>query len=98
MVDMSFEWDESKDLANQKKHGVSFQRAIRAFDDPLRATFVERIEGGEARWQTFGMVEGIVLLMVAHTITDLDKLEIVRVISARSATKLERWRYENENG
>lgn len=99
MTEAIFEWDEAKSLANQSKHGFSFDRAIRAFGDPLRTSFVERIENGEVRWQTFGVVDQIVLLMVAHTITDgPDGVETVRVISARRANNHERWRYENENG
>jgi uncharacterized protein len=96
---MTFEWDDAKDFANQKKHGVSFQRAARVFLDPLRVTKVERIEQDETRWQTFGVIEGIVLLMVAHTWLDIDsEVEIVRLISARRATRRERRIYENEDG
>ena len=99
MSGMIFEWNEAKDIANQRKHGISFDRAIRTFDDPLRVTVVERIENGEVRWQIFGIVDQIVVLMVAHTITDAaEDLETIRLISARRANKQERWRYENENG
>jgi uncharacterized protein len=60
---------------------------------------VDRIEEAEVRWQTFGIVEGLLTLMVAHTIwDDTDDVERVRIISARRATKQERWIYENENG
>jgi uncharacterized DUF497 family protein len=93
---MQFVWDEAKNLANQRKHGLSFERAILAFHDPLRVTIMERIEGGEMRWQTFGIVDGTLLLMVAHTITDAEEIETIRVISARRATKSERWQYEHE--
>jgi uncharacterized protein len=99
MGGMIFEWDEAKDLANQRKHGVSFSRASRAFDDPLRVTLADRVEGGEMRWQTFGMIEDLLLVMVAHTIWDLTlDVETVRIISARRATKRERWNHENGNG
>ena len=40
---------------------------MRAFADPFALTEQDRIEGGEARWQTLGMVEGRVPLLVAHT-------------------------------
>ncbi len=57
---------------------------------------------GEERWQSIGMVAGILLLLVAHTIdVDLDTegeaVEVFRIISARPATKAERVRYESEN-
>jgi uncharacterized protein len=94
-----FEWDEAKDLVNQRKHGISFRRASRVFSDPLRVSKVDRIEGGEIRWQTFGVIEGVLLLMVAHTIWDANlDVETVRIISARRATRQERWIYENEDG
>jgi uncharacterized protein len=94
-----FEWDEAKDLANQKKHDLSFLRASHVFDDPLRVSKVDRIEEGEVRWQTFGMIEGLLTLMVAYTIWDaVSGGERVRIISVRRATKQERWIYENENG
>ncbi|WP_373683754.1 BrnT family toxin [Mycobacterium sp. KBS0706] len=54
----------------------------------------------EQRWQTLGMVEGRVLLLVAHTIRDEDEdgrpIEIIRIISARAADRKERRRYEQE--
>ena len=55
---------------------------------------LERIEGGEERWQTLGMVCSCLLLLVAHTTieTDVegDTVEIVRIISARKADAKER--------
>jgi uncharacterized protein len=99
MGGMIFEWDETKDIANQRKHGLSFQRASRMFADPLRVSKVERIEGGEVRWQTFGVIEDILLVMVAHVVWDSDLgAETIRIISARRATKQERRIYENEDG
>lgn len=44
-----FEWDEPKARANLGKHGVSFNLARRAFDDPLAVTEQDRIEGNELR-------------------------------------------------
>ena len=54
----------------------------------------DRIEGGELRWQTFGLVEGIVLLLVAHTVRSEEQDEIIRIISARRAVRKERKRYD----
>ena len=47
-----FEWDEAKNLANQRKHGVSFEDASEIFRDPLFVSLKDRIEDGEQRWQT----------------------------------------------
>jgi uncharacterized protein len=97
MLETRYEWDEAKNRSNQKKHGVSFEEGILAFRDPLRVTIDERVEDGELRWQTFGMVRGSLLLMVAHRLSD-DWESVVRIISVRKATKSERRIYENENG
>ncbi|HQT62746.1 BrnT family toxin [Acidiphilium sp.] len=97
-----FEWDENKNRANVRKHGVSFEDASQVFSDPLHLTVHDRIEGGEQRWQTFGLAGGFVLMMVAHTTTEEDAegkiVEIIRIISARRATRKERQHYENEDG
>jgi uncharacterized protein len=96
-----FEWDEAKNLINQHKHGVSFEEASQVFRDPLYVSAKERIEDGEERWQSFGIVDGLLLLMVAHTVREEDGddiVEVIRIITAREATAKERRRYEDENG
>ena len=55
------------------------------------------IEYGEERWQTIGVVEGVVMLLVAHTVREQDDVEVIRIISARRANHKERRRYEEEN-
>jgi uncharacterized DUF497 family protein len=96
---LRFEWDEAKSLANQHKHGVSFEEAALVFRDPLQVSIQDRIDKGEVRWQTFGVVGGIMLLLVAHTFQEDDSPEaVVRIISARQANRKERRFYENENG
>jgi uncharacterized DUF497 family protein len=96
-----FEWDEAKNLSNQRKHGVSFQKASGVFLDPFYVTVQERIEDGEPRWQTLGVVGDVLLLTVAHTVREKSddgaEVEIIRIISARRATRKERRRYEDEN-
>ena len=65
------------------------------FDDPLHVSRQDRVEQGEPRWETIGMVGGVVLLLVAHTWYEGDNdEEHIRIISARWATKLERKVYE----
>ncbi|CCD29643.1 Conserved hypothetical protein DUF497 [Candidatus Glomeribacter gigasporarum BEG34] len=93
-----FEWDEAKSQSNQRKHGVSFEEACQVFRDPLHVSVQDRIEGSEQRWQTLGLVQDRPLLLVAHTLRDQEGTEIVRIISARKATPIERRRYEQENG
>ncbi|MBF1882389.1 BrnT family toxin, partial [Acinetobacter baumannii] len=55
----------------------------------------DRHTNGEERWQTIGMVKGVLMLLVAHTIIDDDDCEIIRIISARQVTKAERNQYEH---
>ncbi len=106
MSGIRFEWDEAKNLANQRKHGVSFRQASQVFRDPMRVLLTDRISDGEQRWHTLGFVGeaagGIILLLVVHTIREeLESgafVEVVRIISARKATPKERRAYEDENG
>lgn len=93
-MDIRFEWDPAKALSNRVKHGVSFETAVRVFADPLALSVADRVEGGEQRWQTIGLVEGWLLLLVAHSWCDDDGLEVVRIISARRVTAAERRRYD----
>ncbi len=99
MVKLRFEWDEAKNLANQRKHGIRFEQAIEVFKDPLYVSVVERIDNGEERWQTFGLVGTLLLVMVAHTVAEEQKdgtlLETIRVVSARYADNHERRIYED---
>ena len=101
MEHVRFEWDETKNLSNRRKHGVSFEEACQVFLDPLYVSVQDRIEGGESRWQTLGLVEGVLLLTVAHTVReeleDGALVDVIRIISARHATRKERRRYEDEN-
>ncbi len=100
-TNLRFEWDEAKNRANQRKHGVSFEEAVHVFHDPLQVSMQDRIEGGEQRWQTFGLVSDVVLLMVAHAVHEDDEnghaIEVIRIISARRADRMERQRYEEQN-
>jgi len=92
-----FEWNQAKNLSNQRKHEVSFEEAAQVFLNPLYLSWKERVQDGEQRWQTCGPVEGQSLLIVAHTIVeefeDGREIEVVRIISARRAEAKERRRY-----
>ena len=95
-MNISFEWDEDKAQANLKKHHVSFDIAARVFLDPLALACQDRIENGEYRWQTLGMVDGCLLLLVAHTVRQDEDGEVIRIISARKAGKKEQRHYEKK--
>lgn len=96
---MRFVWDPAKAKSNLRKHGVEFEDAADAFADPFAISKSDRIVDGELRWQTLGMERGL-LLLVAHTLYEIEQVgsvvEIVRIISARIATRAERQRYEQE--
>ena len=93
-ADIRFEWDPAKRGSNLRKHGISFETAVRVFSDPMHVSDQDRIENGEMRWQTLGYVDGVMLLLVVHTWTDNDGVEVIRIISARQAERHERRRYE----
>jgi len=101
VTEIRFEWDEAKNLSNQRKHGVSFEEASQVFWDPLFVSVKDCVEGDEQHWRTYGEVEGRLLMMVAHTVREEDEAgnlrEVIRIISARFATRKERQRYEDEN-
>jgi len=88
-----FEWDRVKAAANLAKHGVNFEQAREAFDDPFAIDFVDdREDYGEHRLILVGMVESR-LLVVVHTL----RRDKVRIISAREAQPNERRQYHEEN-
>lgn len=88
---MRFEWNPAKARANLRKHGVSFEEACSVFYDPLAATGVDPDHSeGENRFVTFGVSSRHRLLVVAHT----EHGDVIRIISARIATRSERHIYE----
>ena len=87
---MYFVWDERKNRANQRKHGISFETAILVFRDALHLSTQDREVEGELRWQTLGMVRETQVLLVAHTVLEVGNEEVIRIISARKATARER--------
>ena len=94
---IQFEWNETKNRANQLKHGVSFETATLVFDDPFALMHQDRVVDGEYRWQAIGRIADQVVLVIAHTVHESDEgNEMIRVISARKALKIERKRYEEQ--
>ena len=97
-MSIQFEWSEAKNQSNQRKHGIDFDTASFVFDDPNAWSQQDRIENGEMRWQTIGLVGGCLVLLVAHTVRE-DKEgehEVIRIISARRADPKERKSYESK--
>ena len=90
-----FDWDPVKARKNLQKHGVSFERAARVFLDPYAiSVFDKKHSEDEDRWVTIGVVENEVLLIVIHTFRDVDaETSLIRIISARKATKEEAHQY-----
>ena len=64
------------------------------FDDPCAVSMQDRTVQGEERWQTIGLVGGVVALLIAHTYDEEDGDEVIRIVSARKATPRERRVYE----
>jgi uncharacterized DUF497 family protein len=93
MQDDDFEWDDAKAAQNLADHGVSFEAARLAFDDPFADERKDpRQNYGEDRFILLGMVQER-LLVVAFTMRG----ERRRMISARCAEPHERRRYHEEN-
>jgi uncharacterized DUF497 family protein len=91
---LTFEWDEAKDLSNQKKHGVSFEEAKTVFGDPRSITIVdEKHSGLEDRYIDIGMSSRGRLIVVSYT----ERQPNIRIISCRKAARAERKAYEQEN-
>jgi len=88
---MRFTWDPKKADGNRRKHGVSFEEASTAFRDPLAGTGSDPDHSlGESRFVTFGLSNRHRLLAVAHA----EESDIIRIISARPATRQESRIYE----
>ena len=95
---LRFEWDEAKNASNMAKHGIDFETAQLAFEDPFCVAFVDRITDGEERWRAIGSVEASIVLVVIHTYREEAPDEVVRIISARRATARERRLYAQALG
>jgi uncharacterized DUF497 family protein len=91
---MDFEWDDAKADSNEEKHGVSFLEAMTIFADPLSVTAYDpRHADAEDRFLTMGTSIAGRLLVMSHA----DRGDVVRVVSARLATRRERKDYADGN-
>jgi uncharacterized protein len=87
---VEFEWDEVKNRANLRKHGISFERAKQIFSGPVFTRFDERSDYGEHRLASTGLLNGIMTVVVVH----VDRNSAIRIISARKAERHERQEFE----
>ncbi|MBI2340706.1 MAG: BrnT family toxin [Deltaproteobacteria bacterium] len=88
---MRFDWDPKKAELNEKKHGFSFAEAITAFDDPLSLIVDDKKHSvAEERKWLIGNTDAGRLAVVVFT----ERAEIIRVISARPASRKEREIYD----
>jgi uncharacterized protein len=85
-----FEWDERKNRANLRKHGLDFANAWEVFRGPMLVYADVREGYGEDRWLGIGMLRGeAVFLVFTQPQTD-----VIRIISMRKASRNERQEYE----
>ena len=90
-MNLRFEWDGRKALTNQVKHGVSFEEAMTVFSDPLARIFDDPDHSvAESREIIIGLSQKQLFLIVCFT----EPSNMVRILSARKATKIERQDYE----
>jgi uncharacterized DUF497 family protein len=85
---IQFEWDQPKATANLRKHGVSFEEAQSVFYDEFAIQFYDDEHSKEEeRFLLLGMSDSARLLLVCHC--EREAGDLIRIISARKATKRE---------
>jgi uncharacterized DUF497 family protein len=92
MPDLRFEWDERKNAANKRKHGVSFEEAETVFYDDRAILAEDPDEEDEDRFVLLGLSAGLRTLVVCHCYRAADS--VIRIISARKAHREERRDYD----
>ena len=82
---MKFEWDEGKNKTNLQKHGIDFNDVAELFNQPMLVLLDSRDDYDEERWIGIGMLFELVCVTVYTERED----DVIRIISARKATKRE---------
>lgn len=84
-----FEWDEKKEILNIDKHGINFTLAREAFDDINGLFFYDKeYSDGEERFRLLAQIANRIIILLVFKDSD-----IIRIISARLATKKEKKTY-----
>jgi uncharacterized DUF497 family protein len=92
---IKFEWDHAKAAANLKKHGIAFDEAQSVFYDDYAVQFFDDAHSdNEERFLLLGMSSSAKLLLVCHC--ERVSGDVLRIISARKATKRESAHYLGE--
>jgi len=92
MDEIRFEWDEAKNRENQRKHGVSFEEARSVFFDQQGVEYYDEEHAeSEERFLLLGLSAKLRILLVCHCVRQSGN--VIRIISARKATKRERRDY-----
>ena len=89
---MRFEWDATKAGKNAKKHGITFDEAVTAFDDPFALITLDAKHSKSEKREWLLGESDVGVLVVIFTIRQPGN--IYRIISARKAKRKERIRYE----
>jgi uncharacterized DUF497 family protein len=93
MREIQFTWDDAKAGENQRKHKVSFAEAKTVFyDENARLRYDPDHSEDEDRFLLLGMSYSLRILVVCHCYREKDVL--IRIISARKATKNEQKQYK----
>ncbi|MBI5074451.1 MAG: BrnT family toxin [Nitrospirae bacterium] len=92
MADIRFDWNNEKNIANHRKHGISFEEAQTVFVDENALMIHDPDHSGdEDRFILLGLSASIRLMVVCHCYRESD--DVIRIISARKATRTEQKRY-----
>jgi hypothetical protein len=92
MAGLAFEWGSRKASANRKKHGVSFEEASSAFSDEHALVIADPDHSDdEDRFVLLGLSSALRLVVVIHCFRERD--DVIRIISARKASRTERSHY-----
>ena len=92
MAHIRFDWDKEKNIANQKKHGISFEEAQSVVVDENALMIHDPDHSGdEDRFILLGLSASIRMMVVCHCYREND--DVIRIISARKATRIEQKRY-----
>jgi len=89
---MTYEWDETKNRANIRKHGIDFMDVPSMFQHPMVTFLDQRMDYGEERWIGIGILKTIVAVVVFTEPKD----GTIRIISTRKATTHEERIYRDE--